>query len=398
MIRQFLESLEDREKPLLGPNYWILKKCGLILPDNFLLKYLFLVIHLFGILFIISQYIELYVIRSDIDLVISNMMISMLSAVSVLKGDTFVFWQKQWRELIDYVTEADQFERDNSDAAKANTIDKYTAYCRKVSYCYWVLAFATCLAVIGAPFMNVLSTSSQNEITQNRTEVFSHIMSSWMPLDKYSSPGCWITVVWHIFTCIYESTVAAAYDSTAITIMVYFECKLSLLRIRCTEMLGINGQRFSDQDAEITIRQLHDIHIKVIKYSRLFNSVFSPVMFFYLLNCSLMLCASGYQLTSSTNTAQKLLLGEYLVFGVSQLFVFCWHSNKVLIKNENLMYGPFESNWCSTSVKQRKYVLFLSGQLSIKHVFTAGPFTNLTLATFVTILKGAYSYYTLLRK
>ncbi|XP_050676140.1 uncharacterized protein LOC126973069 [Leptidea sinapis] len=28
--------------------------------------------------------------------------------------------------------------------------------------------------------------------------------------------------------------------------------------------------------------------------------------------------------------------------------------------------------------------------------FTAGPFTNLTVATFINILKGAYSYYTLL--
>ncbi|KAM3963896.1 odorant receptor 23a-like [Aphomia sociella] len=89
---------------------------------------------------------------------------------------------------------------------------------------------------------------------------------------------------------------------------------------------------------------------------------------------------------------------QYFVFGIAQLFMFCWHSDVVFIKNEYAMYGPYESNWWSASTRQKKYVLFLAGQLRIHHIFTAGPFTNLTLSTFLTILKGAYSYYTLLRK
>ncbi|KAG6439259.1 hypothetical protein O3G_MSEX000623 [Manduca sexta] len=121
-------------------------------------------------------------------------------------------------------------------------------------------------------------------------------------------------------------------------------------------------------------------------------------MFFYMVMCSLMLCASAYQLTSATNAAQKLLMAEYLVFGVAQLFLFCWHSNDVLIKNENVTLGPYESNWWSASLRQKKNVLILSGQLRISNKFSAGPFADLTLATFITIIKGAYSYYTLLRK
>nr|QEI46857.1 odorant receptor 41 [Galleria mellonella] len=375
-----------------------MKKSGLILPDTGLLKYVYVIIHLTGTLFIVSQYVELYVIRSDINLVISNLMITMMSEVCFLKADSCVFWQKQWRELIDYITEADKFERDNSDQVKRKIFDKYKTYCRKISYSYWAITFTTFIVLISTPLIHFLPFPSQNEVPQNRTEVFSPIFSSWMPFDKYSSPGCWITALWHISLCASGGLSMTAYDCSSIVIMMFFECKLDLFRQRCREMLGSNDKAISDQDAEIVIRQLHKIHIKIIKYMRLFNSLLSPLMFFYIFNCSLMLCACGYQITSTSNAAQRLLVGEYFVFGIAQLFVFCWHSNKVIVKIDSLMYGPFESNWCPASVRQKKYVLFLSGQLRIQHIFTAGPFTNLTLSTFITILKGAYSYYMLLRK
>ncbi|XP_063621030.1 odorant receptor 49b-like isoform X4 [Cydia splendana] len=121
-------------------------------------------------------------------------------------------------------------------------------------------------------------------------------------------------------------------------------------------------------------------------------------MFCYVVMCSLMICASAFQLTSATSIMQKLLMAEYLIFGIAQLFMFCWHSNDVIDKNEAVMMGPYESEWWAANLKQRNNVLILQGQLQIVHIYTAGPFTNLTLATFINILKGAYSYYTLFRK
>lgn len=87
---------------------------------------------------------------------------------------------------------------------------------------------------------------------------------------------------------------------------------------------------------------------------------------------------------------------EYLIFGVAQLFIYCWHSNDVFYASEQLMYGPYESTWWAKSVKYRKDLLLLTGQFKKSIVLSAGPFSKLTVTTFITILKGAYSYYTLL--
>nr|CUQ99401.1 Olfactory receptor 18 [Manduca sexta] len=390
----FLKNLEDSERPLLGPNYWILKKMGLLLPKNKISKIFYILVHEIVTLFVVSQYMELYVIRSDLDLVLTNLKISMLSVVCVVKVNTFVFWQSDWKQVLEYVTKADMFERQNQDVPKSNIINSYTKYCRRLTHFYWGLVFTTFLTTTNTPFMRYLSSSNFRNNFANGTEMFPHIFSSWMPFNKNHSPGCWITILWHVLLCAYGAAIMAAYDTCVVVIMVFFGGKLYLLRERCSNMF-----KNSDENAsEATVKQLHGIHIQLIKYSRLFNSLLSPVMFFYMVMCSLMLCASAYQLTSATNAAQKLLMAEYLVFGVAQLFLFCWHSNDVLIKNENVTLGPYESNWWSASLRQKKNVLILSGQLRISNKFSAGPFADLTLATFITIIKGAYSYYTLLRK
>ncbi|CAB3234292.1 unnamed protein product [Arctia plantaginis] len=391
------KSLEDPERPFLGPNYWLLKKVGFILPENKLAKILYIILHEIVTFFVITQYMELYVIRSNLGLVLTNLKISMLSVVCVIKANTFVLWQTNWREVLEYVTSADKFERQNQDPIRSTIINSYTSYCRRLTYFYWSLVYTTFLTTTLTPLMRYVSSSTFRENMRNGTEDFPHIFSSWMPFDKYHSPGCWITVVWHTLLCAYGAAVMAAYDTSIVVIMVFFGGKVDLLQERCKQMF-MTEYGITNRDFKEVMRQLHEIHVMLIKYSRLFNSLLSPVMFIYIVMCSLMLCASAYQLTSATNAAQKLLMAEYLIFGVAQLFLFCWHSNGVLIKNENLSMGPYDSEWWTTNYKQQKEVLILAGQLRTKNIFTAGPFANLTLATFINILKGAYSYYTLLRK
>uniref|UniRef100_A0A0K8TU74 Odorant receptor n=1 Tax=Epiphyas postvittana TaxID=65032 RepID=A0A0K8TU74_EPIPO len=398
MIKSILDSLEDANRPLFGPNYWLLNKIGLILPDNTFERIYYILIHEIVTFFVFTQYMELYVIRSDLDLVLTNLKISMLSIVCVVKANTFVIWQNNWRQVIDYINSADKFERDNQDEAKRKIIHAYTKYCRRVTYFYWVLVFTTFVTVVTTPLMKWYSSSTFREGFRNGTEAFPHIFSSWMPIDKEHSPGSWITVVWHTGLCAYGATIMAAYDTSVMVILVYFGGKLDLLRERCKEMLVVAGEVKTDKDADAAVKQLHEIHVMLLKHSRLFNSVLSPVMFVYVVMCSLMICASAFQLTSATNKTQKLLMAEYLIFGIAQLFMFCWHSNDVIYKSRNVMMGPYESKWWTASLQLRKSVVILQGQLRIVHIYTAGPFTDLTLSTFVAILKGAYSYYTLLRK
>lgn len=226
---------------------------------------MYIIMHEIASLFVFSQYMELYVIRSDLDLVLTNLKISMLSVICIVKVNTSLLWQKKWREVLEYITEADKFERESEDPIRSKIVQAYTKYCRRVTYFYWGLVFTTSWTTIFTPLMRYLSSSSFRENMRNGTENFPHIFSSWMPFDKYHSPGSWITVFWHILICGYGSSIMMAYDTCIIVSMVFFGAKCDLLRERCRQIFAENGEVISDEKCEEVIRQLHTIHVMLIK-------------------------------------------------------------------------------------------------------------------------------------
>ncbi|XP_045518613.1 odorant receptor 22c-like [Pieris brassicae] len=153
----------------------------------------------------------------------------------------------------------------------------------------------------------------------------------------------------------------------------------------------------SESDVIDRIRDCHKRHIELIHYSGLYNSCTSPILLLYTFICTVILCSTAYQITSlETSKMQQLMTVIYLLFGVAQLFLYCWHSNDVLYASMDLIRGPYESKWWTQTPSHQRNLFILVVQLSKTIIFTAGPFTNLTVATFINILKGAYSYYTLL--
>lgn len=265
ITKMFKKLLQDPEQPLLGPNYWILRKTALILPENLKIRSVRLVIHLFGFLFVSTQYMELFVIGWDLDPLITNLKYSMLSIICTTKAITFIFHQKKWRDIIDYVTEADRYERAHKNKARSVILDSYTKYCHQLTISYLVLVFMTFNTVVGSPLIKYLSSTSFRQALSNGTEQFPHIFSSWSPYDKYHSPGSWIHVGIQLAVSVYGSSVMAAYDSSAMVLMVFFEGKLELLRQRCKEMFGRVTGGMSEDETVNDIRELHQIHVQLIK-------------------------------------------------------------------------------------------------------------------------------------
>ncbi|RVE50598.1 hypothetical protein evm_004722 [Chilo suppressalis] len=290
-----------------------------------------------GLLFVSTQYVDLYLIRSDLDLVLQNLKISMLSVVCVLKVNTFLLWCSKWKEVINYITEADKYERNTDNPDNVQIVKKYTKYCRRITYNYWILVFTTAFITVVTPLLQYAYSSTFRESVKNGTEAFPHIFSSWVPINKNDFPFNWVTVAWHTYICVQGALVVMAYDTNVMVTMVFIGGKLDLLRERCKLMVGVNGVTTSNVDLAEKLRELHKTHVLILRYSRLFNSLLSPVMFFYMVMCTLMLCSSAYQLTSATSTAQKLIMAEYITFGVAQLFIFCWLSDDVLTKSEKVM-------------------------------------------------------------
>ncbi|XP_026735655.1 odorant receptor Or2-like [Trichoplusia ni] len=119
-------------------------------------------------------------------------------------------------------------------------------------------------------------------------------------------------------------------------------------------------------------------------------------MFMYVLLCSITICGSVVQFTSKeVTTSQKLWVIQYTTGLVSQLFLYCWHSNEVTLQSMEVDRGLYNSDWWQGDVRVRKQLLLLAGKLNQPFVLHAGPYTTLSVPTFIEIIKGTYSFFTL---
>lgn len=262
----FLEKLEDPNHPLLGPTLKGLKLWKLWQPtrstSGFFHNY---AIHVFGTLFVVSQYVELWLIRDNLQLALRNLSVTMLSTICVVKAITFILWKNRWNSLIEYVSCLEKEQISKKDSIPSSIIDGYTKYSRKITYFYWCLVTATVFTVVLAPLFGFMSSADYRYIVRNGTSPYPEILNSWLPFDRTRGFGYWISVLEHSAICVYGGGVVASYDSNAIVLMSFFHGQLKLLGKNCARLFGEKNEAVSYDEAVKRIMESHNHHVGLVK-------------------------------------------------------------------------------------------------------------------------------------
>ncbi|CAK1547604.1 unnamed protein product [Leptosia nina] len=389
MFKRMLNKLEDPNRPFLGPVDKYLSFWGMWLPSGFKRRCFAILLHVLETIFIITEFIDIFCVKGSLHLLLTNLKFSMQGLINICKAWSFIAWQKDWRDVCDYVTRADLANRSGNLKTK-NNIAKYTQYCRKVMFIYCQFTFVTAFVVIFQPAFKYLLTSKYRDNVKSGDEKYMQVVSSWVPFNKYEMPGYFFTCLIQGYGTLMAAVWISSYDMIALSVIIYIRAEVEALRIDTADI-------FNGGVPLRNIEYCHKRHVELLRYSRLFNSCTSPILMLYTFICTVMLCSTAYQITYlESSKMQQLMIVMYLLFGILQLFLYCWHSNEVYYASMELARGPYKSEWWKQNASNQRSIFILVGELSKTIIFTAGPFTNLTVATFINILKGAYSYYTLL--
>ncbi|XP_026465415.1 odorant receptor 67c-like [Ctenocephalides felis] len=89
---------------------------------------------------------------------------------------------------------------------------------------------------------------------------------------------------------------------------------------------------------------------------------------------------------------------SYLGCMLWQLFLYCWNGNELLIQSWKTAEAAYACNWynCSATFCDALRLMMLRCSRPIK--MTAGSFIDLSLQTYVTIVKASYSFFTVMNQ
>ncbi|XP_035452568.1 odorant receptor 82a [Spodoptera frugiperda] len=392
-VIKYTKRLEDPKNPLLGPTLKGLYLFGLWQTGGKFRTVVYNLIHLTTFFFVTSQFVDLYFVRHDINKVLNNMSLTVLSVICLAKCFSYVFWQSEWRKLAQSISEEELKEIKNGDPIILKHMEGYTKYTRIITYMFWTMVLITNFLLILTPLLKYVSSHSYREEIRMGTEPLPQILCSWFPFDNERMPGYLISVIVHIIMGSQGSGVLAVYDMNAVAIMSYLKGQMIILREKCNSLFD---DVTSTQDVLDRIKECHRHHNVLLKHSSVFNSLLSPTMFVYVLMCSITICGSVVQFSSKEATAsQKLWVFQYTSGLISQLFLYCWHSNEVTLHSKLVDRGIYSSDWWKSNVRVRKQLLLLAGKLNHPLILDAGPYTTLSIPTFIEIMKGSYSFFTL---
>ncbi|XP_018329676.1 odorant receptor 43a-like [Agrilus planipennis] len=114
---------------------------------------------------------------------------------------------------------------------------------------------------------------------------------------------------------------------------------------------------------------------------------------------SLLIIVSNFFTLSQAPLRSSRFFRQIIYMGamVYQLGIYTSYGNEITLKSGDVLQGIYFSDWVPRSLEFKKTMLMNMARLKKPIYFTIGKFSPLTLATFVSILRAAYSFFAVLK-
>nr|XP_022900457.1 odorant receptor Or2-like [Onthophagus taurus] len=138
------------------------------------------------------------------------------------------------------------------------------------------------------------------------------------------------------------------------------------------------------------------------------EEIFTYGIFFQMISGVIILCMTGIQFlivskklyfcTDKETSLRFFLMTFYFITMVFQIAIYEWFGQIILEKSSDLVQCCYMSNWTDFNTKNKKMLFIIMERAKRPIILTAGYFVTLSLATFMSILRSAYSYFAVLRQ
>nr|QAB43927.1 olfactory receptor OR48 [Oedaleus asiaticus] len=152
----------------------------------------------------------------------------------------------------------------------------------------------------------------------------------------------------------------------------------------------------SNITAELRMCVIH--HQQIIEFLQSLEKAMNIMVLIQLSFAMFNLCMALYQQTKIPNFTSALKYVIYLPFPTMKIFFYCWAAHNVKEQGEEISLAAYSCAWPDASQEFQKSLAIITCRAQRPLLMTAGRIYPINKDAFVSLLKGSYSYYTLLRQ
>ncbi|XP_072759416.1 odorant receptor 10-like isoform X2 [Anoplolepis gracilipes] len=334
---------------------------------------------------------EMYMGCTDVEQNIECLMVICCGILGVLKTTWFRIYAKNLinnygSAVNDYMTIDNIKERD--------VMRKHAFIGRIISCSVVGFSFSGCLLYGTIPFLNYNQSNRIN--MTNEDTILKYTIPSRCALEYFNFP----TSMYKIF-CLVETVIVMwgtigniGNDALFLNITLHVCGQVKILRIHFLTF-DVTSPRIYDRFNALIQR-----HRYLIKLAKELADLISFVLLIKLFIISILLCIMGFQLILALKVHDIIMVGKSLVplsGFLLQLTLYSFIGNYLKSEMEEIGLSIYQSAWYSFPKKITRNVLFILMQTKFPVALQAGNFIMINLATYVSILKTSFSYFSVLR-
>ncbi|XP_072760024.1 uncharacterized protein [Anoplolepis gracilipes] len=339
----------------------------------------------------ILPFMEIYMGCTDVEQNIECLMLICCGILGVLKTTWFRIYAKNLinnygSAINDYMTIDNIKERD--------VMRKHAFIGRIISCCILGFSFSGCLLYGTIPFLNYNQSNRIN--MTNEDTILKYTIPSRCAFEYFNFP----TSMYKIF-CLVETVVIIwgtigniGNDALFLNITLHVCGQVKILRIHFLTF-DVTTPRIYDRFNALIQR-----HRYLIKLSKDLADLISFVLLIKLFIISILLCTMGFQLILALKVYDIIMVGKSLVAlsaFLLQLTLYSFIGNYLKSEMEEIGLSIYQSVWYKFPRKLTRNVLFILMQTKSPVALQAGNFIIINLATYMSILKTSFSYFSVLR-
>ncbi|KAB0799150.1 hypothetical protein PPYR_07030 [Photinus pyralis] len=410
-----------------GVNIVILKIAGVWIPDQgegYALKWFYWIYNVatngfcLGI-FMPCEFLAFGRSRHRLEDAIKN---ASVAVTHLLGGMKVLVWLKRRKVILRMISELEEQalqydEIDDFQPRKTLIADKRTKNITTLGF-LTLGASVSITALLGATAVLLRDYERHEEITVDASNVTAYKYTqplpywAYMPFDYTTSRTRFFwALVYNCFTAYQQAWTIVGIDTLFTALVSNIGLQLTILRgafktIRSRSVRSVKManelyppnptlvDEAMDREMKKCVRHLQLIFDTCKRMEEVFTYLtLTQVIMSEIIICTCLYLVSSIPITSKAFATELV----YLVAIELQIGLYCFFGNKVTIMGEDISLALYEGDWLLANSSFKKSMLITMLRMKKPIYLTMGKFSPLTLSTFVTIGKGSYSFFAVLK-